>query len=143
MFLSRRGLELSSVTKFVLGLVLLGLGFVVMVGAASMAGSETGRVSAMWLVGAYYLHTIGELCLSPIGLSLVTKLAPARLGGMLMGVWFFATFLGNKAAGMVGELYSEVSHVNFFMIFVGTSLAAAALLFALKGTLKKLMAGAA
>ncbi len=143
MFLGRRKREPGTPLKMVFGLLFLGLGFVVMALAAISAGSDKGSVSSMWLVFAYFLHTVGELCLSPIGLSLVTKLAPVRLGGMLMGVWFVAIFLGNKAAGMFGELWEQTSHVNFFSIFIGTSVAAGLMLFFLLKPLKKLIAGAA
>ncbi len=141
--LARVKLEPRTTVKFVLGLVFLGLGFVVMAGAAQSAGSETGKVSLWWLVAAYLLHTVGELCLSPIGLSMVTKLSPARLTGTMMGVWFIAVFAGNKLAGMLGELYAQYSHKEFFSIFVISSIAAAGVLALLVKPLKKLMAGAA
>jgi POT family proton-dependent oligopeptide transporter len=143
LFLSRRWRDVSTTSKMVLGLFFLGLGFVVMVMAAMAAGSDKGMVSSWWLVMAYFLHTVGELCLSPIGLSLVTKLAPARLGGMLMGVWFLAVFAGNWIAGQLGSLWESYSHVTFFSIFVISSMVAAAVLFLLRAPLKRLMAGAA
>jgi POT family proton-dependent oligopeptide transporter len=141
--LSKRGKEPGSAAKMTLGLFFLGLSFVIMRVAAQSGGSETARVSMMWLIGAYMIQTIGELSLSPIGLSLVTKLAPSRLGGMLMGVWFLAVFAGNKLSGTIGELYSKYSHATFFSIFIVTSLVAAAAMFFLLRPLKKLMAGAA
>jgi POT family proton-dependent oligopeptide transporter len=133
----------STTVKFVLGLFFLGLGFVAMVAAAVAAGSDAGRVSGWWLVLAYFLHTIGELCLSPVGLSLVTKLAPRRMAGMLMGVWFFFVFLGNTLSGLLGGLWSRYPHKQFFGIFVVTSMAAACALALLVKPLKKLIAGAA
>jgi len=141
--LSKRGKEPSSATKMTIGLFFLGLSFIVMRVAAQAGGSETARVNMMWLVFAYWVQTIGELCLSPIGLSLVTKLAPARLGGMLMGVFFFAIFAGNWLSGKIGALYSRYDHATFFTIFVFSSLVAAAAMFFLLRPLKKLMAGAA
>jgi POT family proton-dependent oligopeptide transporter len=141
--LGRKRLEPPSTVKFVLGLFFLGLGFIAMVAATIAAGSDVGKVSAWWLVIAYFLHTIGELCLSPIGLSLVTKLAPARMAGMLMGVWFLAVFAGNWLAGQLGKLWSEYPHKQFFGIFVVSSLAAACILALLVRPLKKLIAGAA
>ncbi len=143
LLLGKKGWEPSTTVKFVLGLFFLGLGFVAMVAAATSAGSDTGRVSAMWLVLAYFMHTIGELCLSPIGLSLVTKLAPVRLAGMLMGVWFVAIFVGNWLAGFLGGLWQLYPHKTFFGIFVVTSWAAASVLVLLVKPLKRLMAGAA
>jgi POT family proton-dependent oligopeptide transporter len=141
--LAARGKEPGSATKMAIGLFFLGLSFVVLAAAASAAGSNTGRVSMLWLISAYLVQTVGELSLSPIGLSLVTKLAPARLGGMLMGVWFLAVFAGNKLSGTLGELWTKYDHVTFFAIFIVSSLFAAVALFALLKKLRKLMAGAA
>ncbi len=85
--------------KFVWGLALLGLSFALLVPAARLTAE--GKVSPWWLVAVYFLQTVGELCLSPVGLSAMTKLAPARLTGLVMGVWFLGTALGNKLAGVV------------------------------------------
>jgi len=85
--------------KFVWGLVFLGLSFALLVPAARLTAE--GKVSPWWLVAVYFLQTVGELCLSPVGLSAMTKLAPARLTGLVMGVWFLGTALGNKLAGVV------------------------------------------
>ena len=85
--------------KFVWGLVFLGLSFALLVPAAQLTAA--GKVSPWWLIGVYFLQTIGELCLSPVGLSAMTKLAPARLAGLVMGVWFLGTALGNKLAGSI------------------------------------------
>jgi POT family proton-dependent oligopeptide transporter len=103
--LSRRGMELSSPAKFSFGLLLAGLGFLVMVAAANRViegGGAAIRVSALWLILSYFLQTLGELSLSPVGLSSMTKLAPARFVGQMMGVWFMASALGNLIAGLVG-----------------------------------------
>jgi POT family proton-dependent oligopeptide transporter len=103
--LSRRGMELSSPAKFSFGLLLAGLGFLVMVAAANRViegGGAAVRVSALWLILSYFLQTLGELSLSPVGLSSMTKLAPARFVGQMMGVWFMASALGNLIAGLVG-----------------------------------------
>ncbi|MDQ7050502.1 MAG: peptide MFS transporter [Enterobacterales bacterium] len=97
--------EPNSPVKFALGLFLLGVGFLFMIGAVlEQAGDPNIKTSMLWLVGAYFFHTMGELCLSPIGLSMVTKLAPLRLVSLLMGVWFFYTGLANYVAGFVGSL---------------------------------------
>ncbi len=85
--------------KFGAGLILLGAGFLVMAWGSTYV--ETGQVGMRWLVATYFLHTIGELCLSPIGLSSVTKLAPDRLVGQMMGTWFMGAALGNLVAGLV------------------------------------------
>ncbi|MGH7482156.1 MAG: peptide MFS transporter [Longimicrobiales bacterium] len=102
--LSRRNAEPSTPIKFGIGLVLLAAGFVVMMGAmtAAMGGAD---VSPSWLILAYLLHTLGELSLSPVGLSVVTKLAPRRMVGQMMGIWFMAASLGNLIAGLIaGQL---------------------------------------
>ena len=85
--------------KFGAGLVLLGIGFLVMAWGSTYL--ESGNVGMRWLVATYFLHTVGELCLSPVGLSSVTKLAPARLVGQMMGTWFMGAALGNLVAGLV------------------------------------------
>jgi POT family proton-dependent oligopeptide transporter len=96
----------SSPMKFTLGLVCLALAFGLMVPAAQLA--MQGRVSPLWLLGLYFLQTIGELCLSPVGLSAMTKLAPVKLTGLVMGIWFLGTALGNKLAGVIaGEFNAK------------------------------------
>jgi POT family proton-dependent oligopeptide transporter len=102
--LGRRGRDLSSPGKFAIGLFLTGLGFLVMVVAANIVvrGGGQVRVSPWWLVLSYLLQTTGELAISPVGLSSMTKLAPRRFAGQIMGVWFMAIALGNLIAGLVG-----------------------------------------
>jgi len=97
--LGKRNLDPSIPLKFAFGLISLGLGFLVMVGAAKLAIDS--KVGAQWLILTYLLHTTGELCLSPVGLSTITKLAPRRIVGQMMGIWFLATSLGNLIAGLV------------------------------------------
>lgn len=108
--------EPSVPVKFALGLFFLGLSFILMVPAAQ--ATIEGRVSPLWLLGVYFLQTIGEMCLSPVGLSTMTKLAPARLGGMVMGIWFLAGALGNKLAGSLAAGYTGTDAeqlANFFL----------------------------
>jgi POT family proton-dependent oligopeptide transporter len=139
-WLDRRRLEPSSPLKFALGLAQLGLGFLMLYIGAQQAG-EGGKCSLLFLFLAYLFHTTGELCLSPVGLSTVTKLAPVRLVGMFMGVWFLSSALGNVFAGRVGGLTSK--H-GFGTVFVGIAITtglAALLLFILVPVLKKLMRG--
>jgi len=102
--LGRSGRDLSSPTKFSLGLLLAGVGFLVMIPAARIVVSGGGvvKVSALWLVVSYLFQTFGELCLSPVGLSSMTKLSPRRYVGQVMGIWFLAAALGNLIAGLVG-----------------------------------------
>jgi proton-dependent oligopeptide transporter, POT family len=103
----------ASPTKFTLGLIFVSAGFAILVVAAKQA--EQGvQVSPLWLTATYLLHTIGELCLSPVGLSAMTKLAPARIGGLTMGVWFLATSVGNYLGGRVGGFYESFSLPELF-----------------------------
>jgi proton-dependent oligopeptide transporter, POT family len=97
----------SSPAKFSLGLIGVGLGFVFLVPAAIRAGSG-GLVSPMWLMTVYLIHTSAELCLSPVGLSSMTKLAPARIVGSMMGVWFLGASIGNFIAGQLAAFYEEM-----------------------------------
>ncbi|RXZ64605.1 peptide MFS transporter [Pelagerythrobacter rhizovicinus] len=100
-FLGRRGLEPSTPAKFGLGLVQLGFGFLVLVWGAASVGPEA-LVPVIFLFGIYFFHTTGELCLSPVGLSAMNRLAPRHLASLIMGAWFFATAGGNYVAGMIG-----------------------------------------
>jgi POT family proton-dependent oligopeptide transporter len=102
--LGKRNRDLSSPAKFTVGLLFAGVGFLIMVAAANkvIAGGEAVRVSMMWLTVCYFLLTLGELALSPVGLSSMTKLAPRKYVGQMMGVWFMAAALGNLIAGLVG-----------------------------------------
>ena len=95
----------SVALKFVFGLIFLGLSFALMVPAAQ--GIVAGKVSPWWLIGVYFLQTLGEMCLSPVGLSTMSKLAPARLTGLVLGIWFLATALGNKLSGTLSAGFSS------------------------------------
>lgn len=101
--LSIRGLEPSTPTKFGLGILQIGLGFAILVFGASLAGPD-GKVSVIWLILMYLFHTTGELCLSPVGLSMVTKLSVHRVAGMMMGVWFLSSSFASYLAGLVAGL---------------------------------------
>jgi len=138
--LQRVGKEPTTPMKMVLGLALLGLGFVFMVIGGGRADAGL-LVSPFWLVATYFLHTTGELCLSPVGLSYVTKVAPAQFASVLMAGWFLANGAGNKIAGAVAGLYGRMPNAQFFMIFVISSFAAAALLFLLVPRINRLTAG--
>jgi POT family proton-dependent oligopeptide transporter len=105
--------EPSSPAKFSFGLLLVGLGFVVLsLGATAAAGGA--KVSPMWLVATYLLHTMGELCLSPVGLSAMTKLAPSSVTGLMMGVWFLALSAGNYMGGRMASLYESLPLPTLF-----------------------------
>jgi POT family proton-dependent oligopeptide transporter len=134
--------------KFAIGLVLLGLGFIPMVqGAAGIMGGDAPveKVSMIFLVLAYLLHTMGELSLSPVGLSYVSKLSPVRLVGIMFGIWFFASAMGNKLAGSFSgymkKIAEESTMADFFEILVYIPIGAGLLLFALSFPLNKLMHG--
>ncbi|MCX6918115.1 MAG: peptide MFS transporter [Verrucomicrobia bacterium] len=105
----------SVALKFVFGLIFLGLSFALMVPAAQ--ATVAGKVSPWWLIGVYFLQTLGEMCLSPVGLSTMSKLAPARLTGLIMGVWFLATSLGNKLSGTLSEDFSSKDPVALSHFF--------------------------
>lgn len=107
--LANAGRELAMPYKFGLGLILLGLGFLVMVFASKVAFANEMGAGPGWLVMTYLLHTMGELCLSPVGLSSVTKLSPKKLVGQMMGIWFMASALGNLIAGLVAGRFSDAA----------------------------------
>lgn len=150
--LGKRNMEPASPYKQAIGLFLLAVGYLVI--AVGVKGIEPGiKVSMMWLIGLYTIHTFGELCLSPIGLSMVNKLAPAKFASLLMGIWFLSTATANKFAGVLSGLYPEAgkakhfvgfeiaSLYDFFMIFVVMAGIASLILFFLSKKLLKMMHG--
>ena len=112
-WLARRNANPSTAVKFALGLFGLAAGFFVISWGAAQAGAENG-VSMSWLVVTYFLHTAGELCLSPVGLSSMTKLAPKGRVGQMMGVWFIAASLGNLIAGLVAGRLEQLAPTELF-----------------------------
>lgn len=107
--------EPDSPRKFALGMFFLGLGFISMVGAALQIGDDANmKAHVIWLVMAYIFHTMGELCLSPIGLSMVSKLAPLKFTSLLMGMWFLFSGLGNYVAAEIGKLVGEGGPLSTF-----------------------------
>lgn len=134
--------EPSSPAKFSLGLVFLGLGFISMVGAALQIGdSLTVRASIWWLVFAYIFHTVGELCLSPIGLSMVTKLSPLRYLSLMMGLWFAFIGIANKGAAEIGKLVGETGPLATFGGVAVAAIGAGILLYFLRDRLVDWMHG--
>lgn len=137
----------SGPVKFAMGLALVGVGFVVLsLGASSIPqGAKTASVSMIWLILAYFFHTMGELCLSPVGLSYVSKLSPKRLAGLLFGLWFTASAIANFIAGMTGSYIDKISQTysmsTFFLIIAAIPMVAALVLLALNPKLKKMMHG--
>ncbi|HEY2850709.1 MAG TPA: peptide MFS transporter [Gemmatimonadaceae bacterium] len=138
--LAKRRAEPSTAMKMVLGLALLGVGFVFMVVGAK--GADQGlRVSWVWLTTAYMFHTLGELCLSPIGLSYVTKVAPVRFASLMMGVWFLSNAAANKLAGTIAAMVEKIPTLTqFYTIFVVSSFSAAFLMLLCVPLLKRLTA---
>jgi POT family proton-dependent oligopeptide transporter len=135
--LDRRGREPSTPTKMAIGMCLTGLSFFIMY-FAGKAGGDVGRVSPWWLIGAYAVLTLGELMLSPMGLSLVSKVAPIRLRGIMMGGWFLATAIGNKLTA-IGVLWDNMPHSSFFALLGAMALFMAVVLGLLLKPLKKAM----
>jgi POT family proton-dependent oligopeptide transporter len=132
--------EPSVPAKFALALLFMAASFAVLVPAGAMAQAGTGvRVSPMWLVGAYAISELGELCLSPVGLSAVTKLAPVRILGLMMGVWFLSNSFGNKLAGWAAGFISTMPLETLFGVVTGVLAAAALVMFALIKPIRRLM----
>ena len=130
----------SSPVKFTLGLVLIGLAYLLMIPAAMLTAQ--GRVSFWWLVGLYFMEVAGEMCLSPVGLSTVTKLSPPKLVGIMMGVWFLAAALGNKLAGYLSGFFVSNNPWQLTKLYGGIALgllASAVILAILTPSIKKLM----
>ena len=148
----------SSPTKMAFGLLLVSVGYMVI--AFGVKGVDANiKVSMIWLISLYFIHTIGELCLSPIGLSMVSKLAPLRFSSLLMGTWFLANALANKFAGTLSSLlppsagvdstapakslfgYEIATLYDFFFVFIIIAGIASIILFVLSKKLQKMMHG--
>jgi POT family proton-dependent oligopeptide transporter len=137
----------SAATKYGLGLILVGVGFAaLMYGANGIAtGAQTAAVSIIWLILAYLFHTLGELCLSPVALSYISKLVPARMIALMFGVWYVAVAIGNKAAGKMGGSIEKIAEVNglsyFFMLLTVVPIVLGVIGILLNPVIKKLMHG--
>jgi POT family proton-dependent oligopeptide transporter len=151
-WLSRRNREPSSPRKFSFGLILLGLGFlVVMFGTMRVAAGSVTKMGPWWLILTYFLHTTGELTLSPVGLSTVTKLSPHRMVGQMMGIWFMAASLGNLLAGLMAAqigakgaeagAISPADAVHIFTVVAAISIGVGLFLLLFGGVVKKMMHG--
>jgi POT family proton-dependent oligopeptide transporter len=139
--LARRRKEPSSPAKFTMGLLFLALSFAIIVPAAHIFEARGIRVSPWWLVGLYFLQMAGELCLSPVGLSMVTKLSPPKIVGLMMGVWFFATAMGNYVAGWAAGFLQDRQFSDVFQAMVINLLIATVILAVLIKPIKKMMRG--
>lgn len=140
-WLGKKGLEPSTAMKMVIGLFLVAAGFVFMVMGAKIA--DTGvRVSWLWLTAAYICHSFGELCVSPIGLSYVSKIAPLRFSALMMGVWYLSNAAANKVAGSVAAMVEKIPTLTeFYTIFVISSFGAAIAMLLCVPMLKRLTKG--
>jgi POT family proton-dependent oligopeptide transporter len=133
--MAAKGTEPSAPTKFAWGLVLAGLGFAILI----IPAQASGLASPMWLTATYFIHTIGELVLSPVGLSAMTVLAPPRIGGLMMGIWFLATSIGNFVGGRVSGLYESFALPSLFGAVAGFAIVAGLLLMIAAPSMRKLM----
>jgi POT family proton-dependent oligopeptide transporter len=131
--------EPSVPAKFAWGLLLMGLSFAVLIPAGAMASSAGIRVSPWWLIVSYFVSELGELCVSPVGLSAVTKLAPLRIVGLMMGVWFLSNAFGNKLAGWAAGFFSSMPLNALFGYVTIVLIVAAAAMFVLVKPSKRLM----
>jgi proton-dependent oligopeptide transporter, POT family len=152
--LKDKGKEPSIPLKMAGGLLLLSVGFMILVFATKTLDGGASTISPMWLIGAYIMFTFGELCISPIGLSMVSKLSPTRFTCLLMGVWFLTSAVANILAGQISTLYPDPTRAtpyllgipidgfkSFFMIFVVISIFAALILFFIRKRLEIMMHG--
>jgi proton-dependent oligopeptide transporter, POT family len=132
--------EPSVPVKFALGVMFMGLAFLILVPAGAAAQSASGvRVSPWWLIAAYGISELGELCLSPVGLSVVTKLAPIRIVGLMMGVWFLSNAFGNKLAGWAAGFFSSMPLDTLFGVVAGVLLGTALIMFLVVMPIRRLM----
>jgi len=139
-FMRRRRKEPSTPTKIFIGLVITALSALVMVGAVFATNDMTLKASSWWLIASYGVITIGELCLSPMGLSLVSKLSPPRITALMMGGFFLAISVGNKLSGMLSSLWEKIPQKeNFFFLNFGLVLAAAIVLLLMLKWLNRVM----
>jgi len=144
-WLGKRGKEPNTIIKMALGMILLGVGFFLMIGAALERGGDVAdtavKANIMWLIGTYLIHTMGELCLSPVGLSMVTKLAPIRLGSLMMGVWFLSSFIANFLSGYLVQFFATMGALTIFAIISAVVIGLGMIVLIISNQLKKMMHG--
>jgi POT family proton-dependent oligopeptide transporter len=146
-WLDRKGLEPATPTKMVIGMAMTSVAFLILfvaarTGEATVTGDDiyAFKMSPLWLLGAYGVLTLGELMLSPMGLSLVSKVAPPRFRGVMMGGWFVATGLGNKLT-QIAVFWTEWKHSTFWLVLSGAAMVMAVVLLVLSRPLRKAMPG--
>ena len=153
--LGRRKANPSQPVKIALGLIFLGLGYIFMVWAGLIAKDGAAKASMMLILLTYFWHTVGELCLSPTGLSYVTKAAPVRFVSLLMGIWFISSFIANLGGGLIASTVEKIEsgemklpwysikqfggQADYFFLFVVTSVGAGLVILLLTPLLKKLL----
>jgi len=139
-YLRKRNREPSTPTKIAFGLLISALSVLVMVGAVYASGNGAEKASLWWLIGTYGVITVGELLLSPMGLSLVSKLSPVRLTSLMMGGWFLATSIGNKLSGVLATMWDGYEHkAGFFWVNFGLLMLATLIIFAMLKWLNRIM----
>jgi POT family proton-dependent oligopeptide transporter len=145
MNLAKKGKDLSIPVKMSLGMILLGVGFMFMLGAVLERGGESAdpsiKAALYWLILTYFFHTVGELCLSPIGLSMITKLAPVQYASMLMGVWFLSPFLAQILGGYIASYVETLGAFKIFGLIAAFVILAGIVLFTLSRKLIYMMHG--
>jgi POT family proton-dependent oligopeptide transporter len=139
-FLRSRNREPSTPAKIGLGLLFTAGATLLMLAVTHVTGDGTVKGSSWWLFGVYAVFTLGELCLSPMGLSLVNKMSPPHIRAFMMGGWFLATSLGNKLSGIFGEVYQKMDHVPFWILLTIANMVFAGFVFALLPWLNRQMA---
>ena len=142
---SKLGKQLSTPVKMGLGMILLGIGFFFMIGAVAERGGDVAdeniKASLMWLVLTYLLHTIGELCLSPVGLSVVTKLSHPKYASLMMGVWLLSSFLANIIGGFVASVVESMGAGSIFTIIAAFVIGLGLIMIVLNKPILKMMHG--
>jgi POT family proton-dependent oligopeptide transporter len=139
-FLRNRNLEPSTPAKIGLGLVFTAGATLVMLAATYQSSDGAVKASSWWLFGVYAVITVGELCLSPMGLSLVNKMSPAGIRAFMMGGWFLSTSIGNKLSGIFGEVYQRMNHLHFWLLLTAINLVVGGFVFVLLPWLNRQMA---
>jgi POT family proton-dependent oligopeptide transporter len=138
-YMKKTNRELSIPMKFAIGLLLVGIGFLILVPAAMKIEQTEARVGITWLLSLYFIHTVGELFLSPVGLSAMTKLAPQRIVGQMMGIWFLGAATGNYIGGRIGGLFETFPLKTIFFSVFATSFVAALIMFILVPWMKRMI----
>lgn len=136
--LNKRGKEPATPLKIFIGMLIMGISMVVMVAASSAGGdADANNMSPAWLISTYFVVTLSEILISPMGQSYVSKVAPPKIQGLMMGGWFMATAIGSYASGLLGKFYSDFSHSEYFLILTGILIFSAALAFVSMNKLKR------